>query len=57
MKERKRLTKEAWIGFRATKAEERSIDILAELTGTNRSAVIRRLLPDLSDAKLARMGA
>ncbi len=51
MRSRKRLTKEAWIGFRATKDEERSIDLLAKLTNTNRSVVLRRLVPDLSNAK------
>jgi len=51
MEKRKRLTKETLIGFRVTKAEARSIDILAELTGTNRSVVLRRFVPDLKETR------
>jgi len=43
--------KKEFIGFRATKAEKQSIDSLVRLTGTNRSTVLRRLVPDLSPRK------
>ena len=48
---RNRVRKSEFIGFRANEAERKSIDSLVRLTGSNRSEVLRRLIPDLTGAK------
>lgn len=45
----KRKRKDKLIAFRVNEDEAKSVDILAKLTGTNRSVILRRLVPDLTD--------
>lgn len=51
MRKRKGSRKEELIALRISKDELKSVDVLAELVGTSRSDVIRRFLPDLTNAK------
>lgn len=47
MKSKHKETKDETVIFRASRAAVKSLDVLAEMIGVNRSEVLRRLIPDL----------
>jgi hypothetical protein len=51
MRNDKAQTDEQMVVFRAPKSAVKSLDKLAKLIGANRSEVLRRLIPDLSQKR------
>ncbi|MFC1636130.1 hypothetical protein ACFL5Z_14940 [Planctomycetota bacterium] len=48
MSNRQKQIKDETVIFRATKPVVKSLDLMAELIGANRSEALRRLIPDLN---------